>query len=477
MNIARQLDYATLIPEPYAGFRPLLREALARFIDRLPAKRRRALETAIRALPQDATDARRLVAVLRHSPTLHKLGQVLARHPALNVELRRNLQTLESLAPSTPIRALQSRIEQATSARPDLRITVGDRPLAEGSVAVVVPFTWQHDDGPTERGVFKILRPGIEEALEAELVAWHEVTSAVQTHAGAMGALDLSDTLERVGMLLRSEVCLHGEQRHLREAAGQFADLPDVRIPALLPMSTERVTAMQWIEGGSVTDPDVDRESPSIRRRLAAALCAAALTGPFLSPKDERLFHGDPHAGNLLATGDGRLGMLDWSLAGRLTKATRERLAQMLLGALALDGPRICRALEALCVDAALPGGLPEAVRRALGPVSAGRLPGLRWLKELLDTAARRHGVRFDTDLLLLRKSLVSVEGVLREIDRGFDVDAALFRAATGAMGWEWPWRMLAPPTSRAFATHVSTLDLLWAGYNRPFNLLHTWAT
>ena len=39
---------------------------------------------------------------------------------------------------------------------------------------------------------------------------------------------------------------------------------------------------------------------------------------------DEGLFHADPHMGNLLLLDDGRLGILDFGMTGRIDETLRE---------------------------------------------------------------------------------------------------------------------------------------------------------
>ena len=126
---------------------------------------------------------------------------------------------------------------------------------------------------------------------------------------------------------LLDEIQLENEQRHLVQAKQYFADEPRVRIPDLLEHCTSRVTAMQRLFGAKVTSHALDTARK--KRRLASLIATALIAKPVFSQSDQPLFHGDPHAGNLMLTDDGCLGILDWSLAGRLGVSERVAIVQI----------------------------------------------------------------------------------------------------------------------------------------------------
>jgi ubiquinone biosynthesis protein len=167
-------DLASVVPDCYAAFRPLVADGLTSFLTHLSPARLAAVFRAQAELPADADLGRRLVLFLHACPALHKIGQVVARNRNLDPELRRHLQELESLEPHTPpdqLRPILAR-ELAPAAEP-YRVAVADRPLAEGGVAVVVPLTWSDPaagaDAPRRHGVAKLLKPGVAGLLAEDL--------------------------------------------------------------------------------------------------------------------------------------------------------------------------------------------------------------------------------------------------------------------------------------------------------------------
>jgi ubiquinone biosynthesis protein len=317
----------------------------------------------------------------------------------------------------------------------------------------VIPFTWQQR-GQTAHGVFKVLKPGVEQRLHEELEIWLEVADFLQQRGRELGlpALDYRDTLESIRELLANEVRLGVEQANLTAAARTFANDARIRVPRLLPWCTERMTAMERIFGTTVVDA---RLLPGVRERLAESMVIGLLAGPFWSRDAEAMIHADPHAGNLIATGEGQLAVLDWSLTARLSKVQREAL---------VDAPRICRAVAAL---GSLAPGHPQlraAVERALQRVRQLTLPGFDWLVALLDDVASSTEAGFRHDLILFRKAWLTLRGVIDDVAGGCPTDRMLFGAGLEHLIAEFPSRMLAPFDSRRFDSHLSSADLvgLW---------------
>ncbi len=225
--------------------------------------------------------------------------------------------------------------------------------LAEASVAVVVPFRC---DGPRARverrhrgGVFKILKPGIAERLDEELQLLARIGAYLDEGCDdfKIPHLDYAEAFEQVREKLIEEIRLDREQDHLARARVFYADEPRVLIPEpWSELCTPGVTAMERVSGHKVTDHAL--ETPAERRRLASLVASTMIARPAFSKDPESLFHGDPHAGNLFLTSDGRLAVLDWSLVGIFSARDRAAIVQVLLGAVTLDAEHVVSTLASL---------------------------------------------------------------------------------------------------------------------------------
>lgn len=466
-----EADIASVLPEAYAHYRRPIKRALTVFLAGLPAAYQDGVLQDQAMLREAATVSERVAQLARSCPTLHKLAQTLARDRRLVPALRAQLQRLESLPPSIPMAEIAAILAREFGSLDRLGVALGPTALAEASVAVVVPFRFQGRD----EGVFKVLKPGVEERLEQELALLERVGALLDEECETLGVprLDYRDVFASLAERLRQEIRLDVEQRHLAFAAAAYADEPRVEIPALFPFSTRRVTAMARVHGEKATDRRFDGDGE--RRACAELLVKSLIARPILALGDDALFHGDPHAGNLLLTRDGRLAILDWSLATTLDEDRRVAFVQIVLGAVTLDAARVATALAALSENGFDADAAGPVIQAAFGRLRKRALPGLLWLTELLDDAVQA-GVRFDGRMLIMRKMLHALEGVIADIGAERScIDAVLLSDFFKRMAIEWPARWLSPPTSRAFATRMSNADLAGVMMSMPLAAIRFW--
>jgi ubiquinone biosynthesis protein len=468
------LRLSELLPPAHARFRPLLADALLFFLDHLSPRRQQDIFAAQLALPANASRSRRLLALFRLCPTLHKLGQVVAHDRRLSADLRRRLQELETLVPTDSLVAVRPLLERSVGDVAGLHIA--KKALAEASVAVIVPFVWRPaGNSAPQQGVFKVLRAGVQDRLEEELAIWPALGTFLEERCVAHGlpVFDYANTLESVAHLLANEVHLDREQAHLRQAAEFYAGSPDIVIPGVFPFSTPTVTAMQRVDGCKVTSQDLPAGE---MRQRAERLIRALLAQPFWSCGDAgAIFHADPHAGNLLAMPDGRLAILDWALTTTLTKRQCESVVQLVLGALTLNDRRVCAAIAALgqSVDDAQ---VQAAVRQAIGQVRGGSFPGFEWMTSLLDSLAATSTVRFAEEVSLFRKALLTLSGVAADVSQEMTMDGVLIREGASqfirSLWWRpWVWA----DSRRSGSAHLSNADLFGLGAELPASTLRFW--
>jgi ubiquinone biosynthesis protein len=459
-DLFESLGLEALLPETLAAWRPLLVEGMAFFLEHLPEARLGAIVAEQLALAATAPAAARITALLAHCPTLHKLGQVVARQPGLDAELRRHLQALESLPASTDMGPLLAHVRAELGHDSGLRLA--NRALAEGSVAVVLPFSWRQD-GRSHEGVLKALKPGVAQRLAEELAILPALGDFLARRGAALGLpdIDYRSHLAAAGRLLTQEIRLEHEQANMRAASSLLADDADIFVPALLPWRTPALTAMERIDGAKLSDAALPTGES---RRLGRALVGGLLARPFWSPRESAPFHGDLHGGNLLLAADGRIAVIDWSLTARLTKVEREALVEIALAALALDARRIAAGLAGLGLHDTGGASITAAVDQALDTLErSGRPLGFDWLVGLLDALALQGASGFGEQLAVFRKSWLALAGVLADLGSVGDTDRPLISLGLQRFAAEWPQRLHAPAESRAFSPHVSTADLMRA--------------
>jgi ubiquinone biosynthesis protein len=223
-----------------------------------------------------------------------------------------------------------------------------------------------------------------------------------------------------VRLLLEHELDFRREQATLREARRTYRASFGIRIPRPVPeLCTATITAMTAEDGVKVTE--AFRRSPIRRDRIASQLIEALVAVPLFSRERQAVFHGDPHAGNLLYDEPNReLVVLDWALADHLTLHARRYLVMLALMMLLRNPPGVAEAIHGL---SRRDQGGHRASKRLIEPLvnqfferlPEHYAPGVLDAMSLLDQIALK-GVRFPAALFLFRKSLFTLDGVLDDV-------------------------------------------------------------
>ncbi|MDX9787559.1 MAG: AarF/UbiB family protein [Desulfobacterales bacterium] len=434
--LIKQLDPAGIIPSVYSAYRSIIHDGLTFFLSRISFDRIVDMIADQMLLTDTGSREQRLVDLAQKCPTLHKLGQIIARNQHIHPNVRKWFVHLESGDYGTSIEKILPHVVNAVQSDKELfSIQFGRQVLSEASVGAVCPFWWKDpESGAMEQGVFKVLKPGMRSLLAEELNIIDALAAFFQDRTDQYPLDDFRyiEVFRDIGRALAEEINLIGEQAHLWDAYHFYQDSQGIEIPKLAPFSTHNVTAMSRLIGVKITDAPME---PPERKLCATRLFKAIILKPLFSPSDTAIFHGDPHAGNILAhktqqDQPATISLIDWSLAGHLEKSLRIRLLQLFLQVVMGKADDIGAALMGLCIPA-LPNRdlIPRLINGAIaGLIATKEYAESNLLKKvfcLIDRAARS-GMVFRTDLLLFRKTWFTLEGVLYELDPDFDFDAVM---------------------------------------------------
>ena len=376
-------------------------------------------------------------------PTFVKLGQVLSTRTDLLPEpYTTELARLRDDVRPFPFAEAEAILAEELGRPPcEVFATIDPEPVASASISQVHRATL-----PDGREVaLKVRRPGIDKIVQADLDILKNLSQLAERHLPFLapyGPVAIAREFERS---LKRELDLNVERRTMERCRAQLAREPVAHVPATFPeYSSSRVLAMEFIHGVGVDDLAGIRglgiEPAEVAARGARILLTQIFTFGF--------FHADPHPGNLRVLPGGIVAPLDYGMFGHIDAATRERLADLLIGLLAQDVDRVLRDLDALEIRG--PSADPPALRRDVGVMVAAYsdlsldnidLPVL--LRELVELV-RNHQLRIPPDLVLLIRSLVTIESVGRALDPHFDIAAQVepFVRALATRKFH-PWRML----------------------------------
>ncbi len=210
------------------------------------------------------------------------------------------------------------------------------------------------------------------------------------------------------------EVAAAQRLRHGRGVNGE------VQVPVVYPtLSSDRMLVMDEVIGRSVADFDAVAAAPidrhEIARRLLSSFMAQILRDGY--------YHADPHPGNVLIDSDGTLWLLDFGAVGRIDPVIREALGGLAIGFSLRDGAVLARAVRHLVGDDEIDmRQLERDLTVLLGEVESGGFgpAAMMGVMDVMD----RHGLRPPRPMMLLSRTLLTLEGTLSTIDPAFDLAA-----------------------------------------------------
>jgi ubiquinone biosynthesis protein len=421
--MADLLEIRLLIPDIYREWRPLLEDSIFFLISHLSAARLATKLMEQLELPRGTPTPFRLLALITRMPGLQKLGQVLARNRHLEPALRQALSQLENSISDVEFETIHGIIQQdlGTELR-RIGAEVETSILSEATVSAVVRFRWEDGAAGTRHGVFKVLKPHIPSCFAEDMELFEELSEflASQDQKYGLTIKYLPDTFREVRRLLEHEVNFAGEQKSLAEAARFYDSVPGVRVPRVIKsLCTRRITAMTEECGVKVTEASV------LSNQRAAQLVRALVTRPLFASDPVALFHADPHAGNLLYNDETQeLILLDWALVGHLTREQRRHMLMLTIMLAMQDPAGAAREITALSQDGS--ADTKEVLERIFSFLSTQpllTLPRSLTAMQLMDSLAKQ-GVRFPSSLLIFRKAIFTLDGVLNDVGSAIDLDS-----------------------------------------------------
>lgn len=373
-------------------------------------------------------------------PVAIKLGQLLStRADIFGVAFAEDLARLKDKLDPFPMEAARREIEASLGQPVEALFDDFGPPVAAASLAQAHKARLK--DG--RQVAVKVLRPGItrrvsEDAEVLRLAA--RLVEKVSAPARRLEPIALAETVIKATEL---ELDLRLEAAGCDEMGEVMARDGYMTAPRVIWEGVgKRVLTLEWAQGAPLSDPAA-LELPGLDRRLLAE----NLTRAFLSQAlDQGVFHADPHEGNLFVQAPGRLTAVDFGILGRLGAPERRYLAEILWGFLQRDYDRVARVhFDAGYVPRHQNVAAFAQALRAVGESVFGRpasqVPMSRVLIQLFEITALFE-MRLRPELVLLQKTMMTVEGVARRIDPEHDI-----WAAADPVVRRWMTRELSPAT------------------------------
>lgn len=348
-------------------------------------------------------------------PAYVKFGQIMStRRDIVGDELVAQLRVLQDRLPPFPVEEARAEIEAELGPKAWELLDDLSEPVAAASIAQVHSATWKSTG---EKVAVKILRPGVRRQFRQDIGAFHFIASTIERLVPMSRRLRPNAVVEHFESVVNAELDLRLEAAAASEFRENTQGDEGVHIPTVKwPATSRRVMVLEWVSG-STMDPDVLDAAGHDKTKLANHVLRTFLRHALR----DGLFHADMHQGNLRVREDGMLILLDFGIMGRLDPITRRHYAEILYGFLNRNYKRVAEVhFEAGYVPADRDVEAFAQALRAIGePIfgqDASQISMARVLAYLLETT-ERFGMETRTELILLQRTMVVVEGVARTLD------------------------------------------------------------
>ncbi|MDX8393998.1 MAG: 2-polyprenylphenol 6-hydroxylase [Mariprofundales bacterium] len=364
--------------------------------------------------------------VLEHlGPTFIKFGQMLStRVDLLPMNIAVELKKLQDAVPPEDYKTIQSVIEKALkkplladpkTGQAGIFRSFNKQPVAAASIAQVHFAELDDEDGTLV--AIKVRRPSIHRTIAADLALLELLAQLFDRYFPEYERFKAQMVVKEFSSSIRGELNLRAEGAHASRFNDNLAEVKGVCVPKVVwGYTTEHTLVMERIAGTSFDE----RDALLAEGHDTLKLCERMATAFFHMVFIDGYFHADLHPGNIFVDKQGTILLVDFGIVGHMDIRTRRFLAQMLLAFLQRDYTKAAQ----VHADAGYIGRhvsiseFEDALREIAEPIFGHPLQDIS-LGELLFSlfsVTERFQMQTRRELLMLQKTIVVVEGVVREL-------------------------------------------------------------
>jgi len=265
--------------------------------------------------------------------------------------------------------------------------------------------------------VLKVRRPGVRAKIDADLRLLRRVAELVDAEMPEVRRYHPVEVAAQFTRSLEREVDFATETRNIERFAKNFAGDPHIVIPKVYPEYTSDMLLVQeHVEGIAATNPAAVDAAGLDRRTLAVRGTQAFLKQILV----HGFFHADPHPGNVIFLPDHRLVIIDFGMVGRLSAHRRRQVTDLLAGLARMEEEPMIEVLLDWAGDAYVDEAKLRAdVDELVFDYEDVPLKGIRigHVVRQFSAIIREHSIVLPSDLSMMFKALITLEGLGRQYD------------------------------------------------------------
>jgi ubiquinone biosynthesis protein len=271
----------------------------------------------------------------------------------------------------------------------------------------------------------KVQRPRIEDIFSTDIDLLHHLAHLAEKNIPELKQYDVNSIVKEFEEYTKKELNYVLEAKNIEEFYNNFKQNSMIKIPKVFwDYTSKRVLTMEFIEGEKLKEVKSLSES---RREKIAELIIKSMIKQIM---EDKIFHADPHPGNILLLEKDKLALLDFGIVGRLNDDIIEKTENIILGLIKPDKDILTRALmdlgfvkEGINVEE-----FKEDLSQHLGHYYNVDEQKIDISSALYDIIAisKKYEIKFPTSFVLLAKATATLEGLVRDLKVEFNVVQAL---------------------------------------------------
>ncbi len=384
---------------------------------------RLSAKASAQELKKLAIESRQLLT--RLGPAFIKIGQALSTRPDIVPPVFMDeLAELQDQLPPFPNEIAFQFIREALGANPsEVYAEISDNPIAAASLGQV--YKGRLKTG--ELVAIKVQRPDIAAGIALDMYILRGIATWLKKTFKFVRT-NLAAILDEFASRIFEEMDYTFEGKNAEKFAKYYGELEGIYVPKIYWQYTaKRVLTMEWIEGIKLTNVEKVKAAGFDSRHVIEVGVQCSLRQLL----DYGYFHADPHPGNLLVMGDGRLAYLDFGMMSEVSADQRFGLIEAIVhlvnrdfAALSKDYVRLGFLTEDIDFSAIVP-----ALSEVFNPPEGQSLTQMDF-KDMTDQLSQimyDYPFQVPAYYALIIRSLVTLEGIAFSVDPNFKVLAVAY--------------------------------------------------
>jgi ubiquinone biosynthesis protein len=348
-------------------------------------------------------------------PAFVKLGQLLSVRPDLLTEpYVAEFEKLQDAVPPFPYEQVVELCREEGLIIDDLFASFEPEPIAAASMGQVHEAYLKTG----EHVVVKIQRPNIEEQVKTDLEIMMELAKLLEKRTRWGRLYKVSEIVAELSKAIINELDFHKEARNADNFFRLYREDPTVRIPRIhWQYSTKRVLVMEYVGGIKISDLEELKKANYDPKLIASRLIDAL----FRQVYENRLFHADPHPGNIAVAEGEIIVFYDFGQVGVVEYQAREKYVELLIGMMRYDTDAVTKAILDIGITEKpinrddLRSDVNQLQQKYYGmPLS--QINVVEASTELINLSVK-YKMRLPAELSLLSKMLMTVESIVTQLD------------------------------------------------------------